>query len=187
MAETLGMMKSVGETTFTECLFFSDVSFTDETAHETSEKPREHVIRYLETLTAWFDASVTLIRHKPFSKPLVVYKFTVPHPNLSVSVDEITAFKNNYLDGLSEQGLSEDDQIKVQQFLDKICITPNETKKATIHAEASLMALGCDLQRSYKIEACNRNAIRQVFNVRCLSLHIWQILIFIGGDCTNRG
>ncbi|KAK7689990.1 hypothetical protein QCA50_006632 [Cerrena zonata] len=32
-----------------------------ETAHETSEKPREHVIRYLETLTAWFDASVTLI------------------------------------------------------------------------------------------------------------------------------
>ncbi|KAK7696033.1 hypothetical protein QCA50_000674 [Cerrena zonata] len=142
-----------------------------ETASELFEKPRKRVIRYLETLTAWYDASVALTRHKPFSKPLVVYKFTVPHSNLSVSVDEITSFKNNYLDSLSKQDLSEDDQIGVQQFLDKIRITPNETKKATIHAEASLMALGCDLQRrSYNNEACNRDAIQQVFSAETVPI-----------------
>lgn len=97
------------------------------------------------------------IRKAPW-RPLVVYKSTVPHPSVSTSDVEIALFKNSYLNGIP---VDDPDRLNAEAFLAKNEITVKKVQDATIHAEASLMGLGCDLQKG---NSYNED-IKEVFNV----------------------
>ena len=98
----------------------------------------DQVIRYLRTLTAWATAITSLVN--VFSRP---------------SVRQLHVYEDKSADPIF------DDSLKKFQFLEKeYSITLGQVKRATVHAEAALMAL------KYNPENLVLADIKKVFIVR---------------------
>ena len=101
-------------------------------------KTEDQVTRYLRTLTAWKTAITSLVN--VFSRP---------------SVRQLHVYEDKSAD------TNFDDSLKKFQFLEKeYSITLGQVKRATVHAEAALMAL------KYNPENLVLADIKKVFIVR---------------------
>lgn len=117
----------------------------EEITRESSESSCDQIIRYFGTFTAWCSATTALVGAN--CELLLVYRVNVPHLVPAVSNDIIANFKNRYKAALKPQ--SEPTHINQRNsalaFIDSLKLTPNMMMNVAIHAESSLLALGCNV------------------------------------------
>ncbi|KZV71477.1 hypothetical protein PENSPDRAFT_405107 [Peniophora sp. CONT] len=112
---------------------------------EAVENPRQHVVRYLKTLTTQYNAVKKLVYRRsgtPSSK-LVTYMFNIAPPVLNVDDADISQFKTKFLKMFARPGSL--DYLASNAFLATVNRRADDVrgKTAAVHTEAFLMGLAC--------------------------------------------
>ncbi|CAL1710060.1 unnamed protein product [Somion occarium] len=145
---------------------------------ELGESPGHHIIQYLKTITAWYDAVQFLTRRQNLPYPLDVHLVSLPKPGINVEdMDRcIRVFQESVL-----VQTPEGNRTAVMAFLTKRVKNSAVLCKPTVHAEAGMMALACltyskalkrnmDTASSWYVDQAKEGILKQAFSVHNVAI-----------------
>ncbi|VDB91680.1 unnamed protein product [Peniophora sp. CBMAI 1063] len=108
---------------------------------EAAEDSRQHVIRYLKTLTAAYSAVTHLVWRaaQRGQVPLATYRFDIDPPVVKISEETVTGFRTRFLDVFNDSPRYRE---AADTFLNRNRVDVRQISyKTAVHAEAALMGI----------------------------------------------